>query len=1012
MRVMSSGRGRNVAGLRTLMSCVLLACSSSASALNPALDISQYAHTAWRIRDGFSKGVIKSIAQTPDGYLWLATDFGLLRFDGVRAAPWHPPHDQPLASADIWSVLAARDGALWIGTAKGLARWKGGKLTQYPELSGQIVAKLLEDREGTVWATGLAVPTGLLCAVRERDVTCDGADGVFGYGPFGLYEDRRGNLWAGISDALLRWRPGPPTLVPLPGERDGIQGFVQDGDDALLITTAHGIRRVVDGRPESYLPLGRGQQLRALHILRDRDGGLWIGTMNQGLVHMYRGRTDVFAQADGLSGDTVLALFEDREGNIWAATPNGLDRFRELAVSTLSEKQGVSNAPVVSVVADRTGNVWIGTSDGLRKWNQGRITAYRQRRIGLPVPGVGLLFPDDRGRIWAATSGALGYLEHDRFVVVPSLPVRAARSMAQDTQTNLWVTDQILGLLRLSPAGDVEPFRWDALGRRDFATALVADQIRGGVWLGFWDGGIVHLKDGSIRAQYAAGDGLGEGRINGFHIDAAGTLWIATEGGLSRLRNGRVATLSTRNGLPCDTAHWVIEDDADSFWLNMACGLVRVARSEVDASAADPKRSIAAVVFDNSDGLRAQALMTGYDPHVAKSSDGRLWFTGVDGVHVVDPRRLPFNKLPPPVHVEQITADRRTYDVPSEAGSQLRLPPLIRDLQIDYTALSLVAPEKNRFRYKLEGWDREWQDVGIRRQAFYNNIPPRTYRFRVTASNNSGVWNEAGAFLDFAVAPAYYQTMWFRVTVLAGFLLLLGALYQLRLRQVSHQFNMSLEARVSERTRIARDLHDTLLQSFQGVLLNFHAVTFLLPDRPGEARTSLQAAIEQASKAITEGRDAVQGLRSSTVVTSDLARAIGALGEELGDRSDSHAPDFRVNVEGTPRDLAPILGDEVYRIAGEALRNAFRHARATQIEVEIHYDRKQFRLSVRDDGKGIEPSVLVGGARAGHFGLAGMHERAKLVEGTLAVWSERDSGTEAELAIPAAIAYARTERTA
>ncbi len=278
----------------------------------------------------------------------------------------------------------------------------------------------------------------------------------------------------------------------------------------------------------------------------------------------------------------------------------------------------------------------------------------------------------------------------------------------------------------------------------------------------------------------------------------------------------------------------------------------------------------------------------------------------------------------------------------------------------------------------------------------------------MSACNNSGVWNEAGTSLDFAIAPAYYQTTWFRLSCLGAFLALFGALYQLRLRQVARQFNMRLEERVSERTRIARDFHDTLLQSFQGVLMKFHAVTYMLMDRP-EAQKTLETVIEQARRAITEGRDAVQGLRSSTVVTNDLARAISALGEELAaDQTGQNCPEFRVQVEGTPRDLAPLVRDEVHRIASEALRNAFRHARAGRIEVEIRYDQRRLRLRVQDNGKGIDPKVLSGGGRAGHYGLPGMHERAKLVGGKLAVWSEVGSGTEAELTIPASLAYLKS----
>jgi len=307
---------------------------------------------------------------------------------------------------------------------------------------------------------------------------------------------------------------------------------------------------------------------------------------------------------------------------------------------------------------------------------------------------------------------------------------------------------------------------------------------------------------------------------------------------------------------------------------------------------------------------------------------------------------------------------------------------------------------------KLEGWDRDWQDVGNRRQAFYNNLPPRSYRFRVIASNNSGVWNEAGASLDFAIAPAYYQTRWFEALVVGACLTLLWAAYQFRVRRLAHEFDLRLDERVNERTRVARELHDTLLQTFHGVLFRFQAASNLLPDRPVEAKQTVESAIDRAAQAITEGRDAIQNLRASTVLTNDLAVAISTLGDELiACATNGHNTVIDVAVQGTPRELHPILRDDIYRIAGEALRNACRHADARRIEVEITYDDRQFRLQVRDDGHGIDPTVLAD-KRPGHFGLPGMRERAELVGGRLDVWSEVGAGTEIDLTIPASKAYA------
>src|SRR6266536_2984022 len=1017
---------RSVLALRIVLLGILLAARPCAFALDPALDVSQYAHKAWTVREGFSKGSIHAIAQTPDGYLWLGTEFGLVRFDGVRSVPWEPSPDQHLPSTNILSLLAAREGTLWIGTRKGLASWKGGKLTEYPELSGQVVFTLLEDREGTVWAGSIGVPPpGRLCAIHNGMVHCSGEDGSLGLGVFKLYEDKKGNLWAATRDGLWRWKPDTAQFYRVPGEPNGHLGLAEDDGGAILISTRSGVARLVDRKIEAYQLPGTAQQFDVRKLLRDRDGGLWIGTADRGVVHVHDGRTDVFGPSSGFSGGTVNDLFEDPEGNIWAATTNGLDRFHEFAVTTYNQNQGLLNSEVLTTLADNRGNVWLGTFDGLNKWSHGQISAYGDQGVqGASVTGKhdgkirgSVPYPmlqDSRGRVWIMTRREFGHIENDRFTTARAVPSWVVLSVAEDNARNLWIANQERGLFRLSPIGEIQQIPWARLGHKDWASVLAADPLHGGLWLGFFQGGVAYFSDGGIRAAYGPSDGLGEGKIKSLRLEEDGTLWAATDGGLSRFKSGHFATLSSKNGLPCDTVHWSMEDNDHSFWLFMPCGLVRIARWEMDAWAAsvgkpDTTRMVKSTVFDSSDGVRVVAGAGTLGPQAAKSTDGKLWFTGMDGVSVVDPLHLPLNKLPPPVHIEQITADRKTYEAASDANGQVRIPPRVRDLQIDYTALSLVAPEKVLFRYRLEGWDRDWQDAGTRRQAFYSNLPPRNYRFRVIACNNSGVWNEAGTFLNFSVAPAYYQTWWFRSLCAAAFLTLLAGAYQMRLRQVARQFNMRMEERVNERTRIARELHDTLLQSFQGVLLKFHAVTYVILDRPAEAQKTLETVIEQARQAITDGRDAVQGLRSSMLVSSDIAQAISTFGDELASGpSSQNSPNFRVVVEGAPRDLAPLLRDEIYRITGEALRNAFRHAHAQRIEVEIRYDQWQLRLRVRDDGKGIDPTILNGRGRPGHYGLPGMHERAKLVGGKLVVWSELNSGTEAELTIPASIAYAKS----
>jgi len=969
--------------------------------LNPALDISHYAHTSWKIREGFSKGQITSIAQTPDGYLWLGTEFGLLRFDGVRTIPWQPPTDQQLPSSYISTMIVSRDGTLWIGTSKGLASWKDGKVTKYAELAGRYIFKLLEDHEGSVWVSGGALPTGRLCAIRNGSVQCFGDDGSLGHSVFGLYEDSKGNLWAGVKEGVWRWRPGPPQFYALPGEPDGIQGLGEDNDGALLVDWHGRIQRFVDGKIEVYPLPGPVREFRGRSLHRDRDGGLWIVTFDQGLVHVHAGRTDVFAQADSLSGDDVYALLEDREGNIWVCTQNGLDRFRDFAVATLTVTQGLSHAVVGSVLAARDGTVWLGTFDGLNQWKNGQgtipLTGSDKRDGKLNGLNPNSLFQDDRGQIWVSTTAGVGYLESDRFIRISTIPGGTVNSIAQDTVGNLWFSNERVGLFQFSQGNVVQQHLWAGLGRRDFASTLAADTLRGGLWIGFVQSGVAYFTEGQVRESYGAAEGLGKGRVNQLRLDPDSTLWVATEGGLSRLKNRHVATLTSKNGLPCDVIHWTIEDDAHSFWLYTACGLVRVARSELDAWAVDSKRTIQATVFESSDGVRILSNAGHYSPQVAKSSDGRLWFTGYDGVNVVDPNHLSFNKLPPPVHVEQFIADRKTYD----ASGQVRLPPLIRDLEIDYTALSLVAPEKIRFRYMLEGHDKDWQDVGNRRQAFYNDLPPGTYRFRVVACNNSGVWNEAGTYFDFTIAPAYYQTTWFRVAGIIVFLLVLGGIYHLRLKQVARQVRGRMEERLEERERIARDLHDTLLQSVQGLILKFHAVAKQIPsDEP--AHDALEKTLDHADEVLAEGRDRLRNLRATSILFGGLPAAFERVAEETPQGADAT---FKTVVEGRVRELHPMVREECYWIGREAVVNALTHSNGRKVEVEITYDPRQFRLRVRDDGRGIDPKILEEGGRSDHWGLQGMRERAQKIGGQLKLWSRPETGTEVELIIPRASAY-------
>jgi signal transduction histidine kinase/ligand-binding sensor domain-containing protein len=1008
---------------------ILLACCPCAFPLDPSLDVSQYAHTAWKVRDGFVKGAIFSIAQTPDGYLWLGTEFGLARFDGVRAVPWQPPAGEQLPSNFISTLLVARDGAIWIGTHKGLARWKGGKLTNYPEVGEGNISALIEGRDGTVWIGTLGSKVGDLCAAKSAKMHCYGA-GLFGNGVGALYEDQKDNLWILAETGLWRWAPGTPDRYSFPRGVDYAGSLIEDDSAGILMSSyAGGLSRLVGGKIEAYALPGVAGQFNPDYFLRSMDGSLWVGSL-QGLFHLHHGRVDRFAAADRLSDDFVHALFEDREGNVWIGTGDGLDRFREVAVPTISRNQGLLHSAAWSVQAMPDGSIWIATADGLNRWENAHVTVYRTQKTPIQISrrddrelstngqvseisnggltgDVQSLGLDDRGRLWASTTDGDFHFERARFVRVPGVPGGITYSITGDGHGNVWISNWEKGLFSWTEGSAVQRIPWLRFGQKR-GTDLLPDP-RGGLWLGFREGGVAYLEDGQVRASYNTADGLSSGEVS-LRLGSRGELWAATEGGLSRIKDGNVTTLTSKNGLPCDAVHWSMEDDNNAVWLYMPCGLVRIVRSELDAWVSDKKHVVQNTVFDISDGVRTFGIPSGYLPHVTKSPDGKIWFTPRDGVSVIDPHHIPFNKLPPPVHVEQVTADRKAYwqNLSGDASSSSpKLPPLVRDLEIDYTALSLVVPEKVRFRVKLEGWDRDWKDAGNERKALYSNLPPRDYRFRVIACNNSGVWNEAGDTLVFSIDPAYWQTNWFRVSCVGAFLLVLWALYQLRLRQLAHQFNLTLEAQVNERTRIARDLHDTLLQSFHGLLFRIQAARNMLPRRPEEASEALDGVIGRAEQAITEGRDAIQNLRAEPAAEGDLLHMLTATGQELVGSQDAN-PDsaiFGVTVEGARQNLSPILQVEAYRIARELLRNAFLHAGARKIEAEIRYEVRLFRLLIRDDGKGIDPKVASEGRRAGHWGLPGIRERAKQIGAQLEFWSEAGAGTEVELTVPASVAY-------
>jgi PAS domain S-box-containing protein len=767
---------------------------SPVCALDTGRQISQYGHTAWRIEDGVFAGSPNVMAQTTNGYLWIGTQAGLMRFDGVRFVSWRPPEGIELPSSRINSLLGARDGSLWIGTAMGLARWQNGNLTNYRDATGSIMA-ILEDRAGTIWIAraNFSDTKGPLCKVADTGLRCFGTDdGITLPYAVTLANDSLGNIWLAGGAMVSRWQTNSSdTYVPAglnPAEIfNGVLALAARPYGSLWVGLVHagkggGLQQLAQGAWKPFItPEFDGTTLEVTALLLDRDGSLWVGTLDRGIYRIQGNKVDHFRSSDGLSGDAVTGLFQDRERNIWVATSRGIDNFHDLRVASFSTRQGLSADQVNSVLASRDGTVWIGNY-GLDVLRSGKITSIRARN-GLPGRAVTSLLEDRAGRLWVGVDQELSVYEQGKFRKIPTRdgsPLGVVRAMTEDVDGSIWVAthstenrNRLLRIQDLRIREDISP------PQLPLANALAADP-HGGVWLGLASGSLARYRNGQMEF-FSLNQSPHDGPVHSLLVNSDASVLAATTSGLVGWQNGRVQSLTVRNGLPCDVIYALIFDKEATLWLYAACGLIAIQNSELQRWSKSPDATVNTRLLDVFDG--AQPMSTPLRPNASQSPDGRLWFANENVVQMIDPAHLDSNPIPPPVHVEEMVADHKSY-APRDG---LRLPALTRNLEVDYTALSFVAPRKVRFRYKLEGHDSEWQDPGTRRQAFYADLRPGNYRFRVIASNNDGVWNEAGATLAFTLAAAWYQTWWFRGVSLAAFLALLWALYRWRIQQVQRQ---------------------------------------------------------------------------------------------------------------------------------------------------------------------------------------------------------------------------------
>jgi ligand-binding sensor domain-containing protein len=931
-----------------------------------------------------------------------------VRFDGVRFVPWIAPFGKSLPSLTIQSLLGSRDGGLWIGTAGGLAYWKDQQLVSYPDTAGRINA-IVEDREGTVWIARSRVRNtkGPLCRVKGSAVRCYGeSDGVPFPWAVALADDRVGGVWVGTTSGVCHWTPWsvynyfPDNLKHASGSA-GVEALALTNNGSLMVGIGQtgpglGIRMLVQGEWKNY-----AVSVAAEAVLIDRDRGVWISTPDAGIYHVHGGEADGFRQADGLSSDSVESFFEDREGNVWTVSPRGIDRFRDIAVTTLSNREGLTADAAGSVFASRDGTVWIGNGGALVSLREGKIAAIRSG--GKRVTS---LYEDRARRVWVGLDSELTVREGNNFRPLRKAdhtPLGMVVGLTEEADQNLWALTagrpQKLFRIRDGQVRDEIVVPYPVIGG-----ALAADP-KEGIWLGFTDGNLARYRSGKFELLTDNDD---SGPIKHLLVDSDSSVWAAAGKGLVHWKEGKRRKLSHSGGLPCDSLFSAVRDNAGTLWLYASCGVIAIPSGELEKWWAKPGTSVAASVLDIFDG--AQPGSTPFSPPVSKSPDGRLWFTNDSTVQFIDPGRLPGKGMPPPVRIESILADQKTY-LPE---ANLRLPAGTRNLQIDYTALSFVAPQKIQFRYKLENRDENWQQPGPRRQAFYTDLSPGRYRFRVMARdiwgngsyNDNGVWNEAGASWTFLVEPAYYQTVWFRLLLIGACGFGLWGMYGLRVGQIAGELNARFDERVAERNRLSSELHDTFLQSVEASKMVADHALIEQPADPDHMRRAMETLSGWLAQATSDGRAALNTLRSSASLRNNLAEAFQRAAEVS---RAAGSMEFLLSVEGLTRAIHPIVRDEVVRIGSDAIRNACLHLAKGTLEVKIRYAHdltiRVHSIRMQDSGEAV-----VAAENLGHLDLAGMQDRAATIGGQVRVVNRQDSGTEIALRVPGRIAFLDARR--
>jgi signal transduction histidine kinase len=986
------------------MLAALLAGLCGAYPADAQRSLQQLRHTAWTSRDG-APPEIWALAQSDDGYLWLGTGGGLYRFDGASFEKFRPVKGEALPSLNVNSLLATRSGDLWIGFASGaLARLRAGHLTTFDlGLPPVPVLELSEDRAGGIWAALGEDDRGGVARFRQggweifgrsRGVAAGAATSVLGAAD--------GSVWIAAGGELQVLRPGADRFSRVAASASDRPKLKQSPDGAIWLTTGArpGLQRIAASAAQAaptWIVPPMTANPRAESILFDRHGSLW-GTYGSGGVFrlggvglggsalVVNGAREKFGVERGLTSNLANPILEDREGNVWVGTNLGLDQFRETSAVVASGLPTDSRSGF-RIARGPSGSMYVTSNDALFRAGPEHVA---RKLVRLPRrPSI--LHTDALSRTWIGTDRTLGILSGATVRDVP-LPWARSRPFAllEEAAGRICVSS-VEGTFCRKGGGWMPEPRLATPGI--LPTQMLRDAV-GRVWIA--EGGRIEMVDRHARRVFSARNDLALGTVvviavRGRHVYAGGDF------GLARFDGRRFATLRSDWHPFLSRTAGIVETSEGDLWLNTVAGVVKIESVDLDDAFAHTSRPVKARVFDRDDGMPGVAQQDSWSQTAMEASDGRLWFVTRLGVAWIDPKRLSFNSLPPPVVIKSLVSGGLIY----MAARPIQLPKGTSNLQIEYTAPSLSVPSRVRFRYQLEGVDEGWVDPGPRREAFYTGLKPGSYRFRLMAANDDRVWNRRGATLEFEIPPTFFQSwpFYFLCAALALALLWLG--YSLRLRAVAER----IRARMNERERIARELHDTLLQSVQGLIMRFSNIAQDIATIPPAHREMIDA-LDSADAIVIEGRDRVHALRqwSDTRSLSDL---VGRTAERL---LRPEKVETRVVVEGSQRDVYPAIANELLRITDEALFNIARHAQARSVTIAILFDTKTLTLQIIDDGIGITPAIVAQGGLTGHFGLVGMRERAAKIGGQLAITPGPAGGTQVEVTVGADIAYTDRSR--